>query len=116
MTTIVPSEFDGVTWLEPWALVEENDRRPLEHELRRELAANVRHVLFGRPTRAIGRRSDRDDVLYLVENPRQFAVVHLTYVCETRPEYPRTTVFETFSEFVEARMTPDRDEFADGDE
>jgi hypothetical protein len=107
------SNIDEVTWLEPWARLEEQDQDVLERELRRELIAG--HVLFGRDARAIARRDDQDDVLFLVEAPPQLAVVHLTYVRESRPEFPHTMLFETIAEFAEACMLPDHAELTDDD-
>ena len=66
---------DDFEWLEPWVPVADQDREGMERELTHELAAG--HVLFGRKACAIGRRNDQDDVLFVVDGPRQFAVVHL---------------------------------------
>jgi hypothetical protein len=108
-----PATIDDVIWLEPWALLEAQGRDALERELRRELIAG--HVLFGREARAIARREDQDDVLFMVEAPEQLAVVHLTYVRDTRPEFPHTMIFETIAQFIEACMLPDHAELTDDD-
>jgi hypothetical protein len=107
------SRLDDIEWLEPWIGVEDRARESTERELTRELAAG--HVLFGRKARAVGRRQDQDDVLFALDGPRQFAVVHLTYARETRPEFPHTLVFESIQEFVEGCMLPDHEEFTDED-
>ena len=112
MTSGTEMTDDNFEWLEPWVPVADQDREGMERELTHELAAG--HVLFGRKARAIGRRNDQDDVLFVVDGPRQFAVVHLTYARETRPEWPHTIVFESVQEFVEACMLPDHEEYTDG--
>jgi hypothetical protein len=79
-------------------------------ELRREVPAG--HVLFGRTVQTVGRRQDRDDVLfYLGESVPQFAVVHLTYTRETRPEWPDTTLFDTLEAWIDQCMIPDAEDF-----
>ena len=70
------------------------------------------HVLFGRKVQTIGRRQDCDDVLfYLGESVPQFAVVHLTYARETRPEWPNTSLFDTLDAWIQQCMTPDAEDF-----
>ena len=107
------TEKDDLEWLEPWAPVDELLRDALERELDRELVAG--HVLFGREIRALARRHDRDDVLFVAESPRQFAVVHLTYARETRPEWPHAMIFGSLQEFAEGCMVPDHEELTDED-
>ena len=106
-------EFEGLEWLEPWTPVPDRDREEMERELTRELRPG--HVLFGRNARAIGQREDQDDVVFVVDGPKQFAVVHLTYARETHPDWPHTLVFESLEEFVEGCMLPDHEEFTDED-
>ena len=69
-------------------------------------------TLFGRTVQTVGRRQDCDDVLfYLGESVPQFAVVHLTYARETRPEWPNAMVFDTLDAWIQQCMTPDAEDF-----
>lgn len=110
------AELDELVWLEPWSAVEERHRAALERELQRELIAG--HVLFGREARAVGRRKDRDDVLFALfaaGGPSELAVVHLTYARETTPDWPHTMLFASAAEFVAGCMRPDHEELTDDD-
>ena len=71
----------------------------LENELREEVDQG--HILFHRSARAIAHRRDRDDVLFEVDSPAQFALVHLTYTSPERPPFPMTVLFESLVEFIE---------------
>jgi hypothetical protein len=102
---------DQPAWREPWVPVA-NEREPglLAAELLREVAPG--HPLHDRPVRIWARRCDCDDVLVLVGNPEQLAVVHLSYASRPdRPPWPKTRIFDSFAEFVEKIMIPDHDEF-----
>jgi len=68
--------------------------------------------LFGRTIQAVCRRQDCDDVLfYLGEAAPQFAVVHLTYARETRPEWPNTALLDTLEAWILQCMIPDGEGF-----
>jgi hypothetical protein len=107
------TKFDPfhIQWRVPWQpLPSEHDSATVA-ELQREMCSG--HVLFGRTVQAIGRRQDCDDVpFYLGETAPQFAVVHLTYARETRPEWPSTSLFDTLDAWIEQCMIPDAEEFA----
>jgi len=68
--------------------------------------------LVDRQVKAIARRMDRDDVLFLLDEGPQVAVVHLTYSSENLPEFPTTQVYESLAEFEILRMTPDHGEYS----
>jgi len=51
-------------------------------------------------------------LFYLGEAVPQFAVVHLTYARETRPEWPETVFFDTLEGWIERCMIPDAEDFA----
>ena len=102
-------ELANVHWLEPWSPVDPSHAEPLARELRRELSGD--HALFGRPAQAVARRCDCDDVLFVVGDPLQFAVVHLTYSRETSAEWPRTVFFTSFADFANERMMQDHEEY-----
>ena len=106
------TEIGEVEWLEPWsAIVDDEMRAQLEGEVARE--AGRGHPLFQRPARALARRYDQDDVLYEVGSPSQLAVVHLTYAPKPdQPPWPWTTLFDSMTAFIDARMRPDHEEYA----
>jgi hypothetical protein len=107
------TKFDTsqIQWREPWLAVSPDHAPKLEAELHRETRAG--HVLFGRSVTAVGRRQDCDDFLfYLGDVSPQFAVVHLTFQQETRPDWPSTALFDSLASWTEQRMIPDAEEFA----
>lgn len=107
------TKFDTsqIQWREPWYAISADYAPKVEAELRHEMYAG--HVLSGRSAMAIGQRQDRDDFLfYLGESAPNFAVVHLTFQRETRPEWPRTILFDSVASWIEQCMIPDAEEFA----
>jgi hypothetical protein len=99
-----------IQWRFPWRPVPPEQDAGTVAELHREMPTG--HVLFGRTVQTVGRRQDCDDVLfYLGESVPQFAVVHLTYARETRPEWPNTTLFDTLEAWTEQSMIPDAEDF-----
>ena len=106
------TKFDAsqIQWREPWLAVSPDLAPKFVAELHRELCAG--HVLFGRSVAAVGRRQDCDDILfYLGDTAPRFAVVHLTQQRETRPEWPKTSLFDSLAAWTEQRMIPDAEEF-----
>jgi len=96
--------------LAPWvAISSEQQRRSLEQELSREIGPD--HVLAGKTTRALARRSDRDDVLFETAG-LGFAVVHLTWSGhrEATAGWPRTELFSSLDEWRAKRMNRDHEE------
>jgi len=104
-------EVEKVDWLEPWSpVVDPKHAATLERELKKEVTRG--HALFGQNARAIAVRSDQDDVLFAIGNPIRLVVVHLTWLSGAdRPPWPRTTFFESASEFVEKQMKADHSAF-----
>ena len=99
-----PDDFTNLQWLEPW--------RPTAAGLEAELEKEVgpAHPLFGRQAISVGRRDDRDDVLFfLPDNPYPLAVVHLTWAAirENSPEWPHTTFYSSLDEWAERCMKQD---------
>jgi hypothetical protein len=97
--------------LEPW--LEVTSEAPL---LEKELAAELgpRHPLRGRIMRAVARRQDCDDVLFVsVDEPHVVAVVHLTYANrpEQDPRWPGTTFFDSMRDWMERGMRVDHQDF-----
>jgi hypothetical protein len=102
-----------VEWLVPWYSVVDDPAAvaAVERELGRELS--VGHPLHGLPVRALGRRQDCDDVLYVVEDGTQrVAVVHLTWTNSPpeRPPCPATIVFPSLEKWVADGMHRDHEE------
>lgn len=81
-------------WLDPWYGIEGSERARLEIELRRELSPG--HILHGVSLTALGRRKDRDDVLFrLDDGTGRIAVVHLTWIGrpESDPTWPFAKIY-----------------------
>jgi hypothetical protein len=100
-------ERPAVEWLVPWHPVDDPAiRRSLLAELQRELPKG--HVLTGASLTAIGRRQDRDDVLFALSDGR-VAIVHLTWSgkCEPVPTSPWTMIFDSLNRFIEEEMKPE---------
>lgn len=99
-------------WLAPWDPIEGGAPDDgTVRELRREIGD--RHVLHGVPVRPVGRRRDRDDVLFeLLDGSGRLAAVHLTYATrrEADPRWPETTLFESLGDF-EREMRDDHAEW-----
>jgi len=104
----VDSTMMEVRFLEPWGPV--TNPRGLEEELAREVGEG--HRLSGRKLRAVARRSDCDDVLFVGDNLA--AVVHLTWTNETSPDRPAAEIFPSMREWAARRMEPDHEELTGG--
>jgi hypothetical protein len=105
-------DLSAVRLLEPWERLGWDSRVTLEGELSRELVAG--HELFGRPVRAVARRRDRDDVLFVVAQPDRLAVVHLTFAgSPEHPPWPTTEIFDAAWKFVD-RAIADAKEYGAG--
>jgi hypothetical protein len=91
--------FAAEQWLDPWERVRAEHRAALESELTSEIGPG--HPLYRRPARAIARRSDCDDVLFHVESPEEFVVVHLTYASHPEePPWPHSERFSSLPDFT----------------
>jgi len=102
-------DLKNLKWLDPWYQASPG----LEAELERETGTG--HPLHGRKAISVGRRFDRDDVLFILpDNPSPLAVVHLTWKGkrEKDPEWPRTTFYSSLEDWIENRMKPDHYEYA----
>ncbi|OPY88303.1 MAG: hypothetical protein A4E71_00514 [Smithella sp. PtaU1.Bin162] len=98
----------------PWMAIEEKTRVSFEKELQKELGEE--HPLYQKAVRAIARREDGDDVLFLLDpQTTECAVVHLTWQgCRDFDEkWPMAEIFMSLDEFKVKRMLPDHDEFCD---
>jgi hypothetical protein len=110
-----PELSPNVEWLEPWQRLEGPDdalvREPLVRELEKELPPQ--HVLRGVSVVPVARRIDCDDVLFATTDPlKPLAVVHLTYSTETDPNWPHTTLYASWSDWIERCLLPDSEEYS----
>ena len=100
-----------IEWLEPWdSLCTEPSS--FEEELYKEIGEG--HILYGKNVSAMGRRYDKDDFLFLIDDSDfSFAVVHLTFSRkrENNPNFPTTKVFKNLDDWTENCMMPDHEEF-----
>lgn len=102
LINVMCKDAGNTIWLVPWHPIE--DGRP-DDRTAKELYAELceRHNLFGIQARPVARRQDCDDVLFeLLDGSGRFAVVHLTYAQhpETNQQWPGTTVYRDWSEFL----------------
>jgi hypothetical protein len=100
-------------WLEPWEPLNDSGEG-FVNELRKELAS--RHVLFDVPVRAIARHVGCDDVLFATADPANpLVVVHLTWASptESEPQWPYTTLYKNWQDWIERRMNPDHREYSE---
>ena len=99
-------------FLEPWIALEA-DAEYFQRELLAEVGTS--HRLHGREMRAVARREDCDDVLFVsIDEPPLVAVVHLTYAKrpETDPRFPSTTIFESMDDWIQRGMKADHEDHA----
>jgi hypothetical protein len=106
------TKFDTsqIQWRVPWWPVSAEQDAATVAELRREMPTG--HILYGRTVQTVGHRQDCDDILfYLGDSAPRFAVVHLTYAQETKPEWPSTMLFDSLQSWIEQCMIPDAEDF-----
>ncbi|MBV9959539.1 MAG: hypothetical protein JO360_14030 [Acidobacteria bacterium] len=102
-------DFTDFQWLEPWR----SSPSGLEVELERECSSA--HPLSGHKAISVGRRDDRDDVLFfLPDHALPLAVVHLTWSGkrEAHPGWPQTIFYSSLDDWVERCMKREQLEFA----
>jgi hypothetical protein len=74
---------------DPWIRVSADTRASLEAELRAEVSKG--HPLFEKQTIAVARCDGCDDVVFSIEDPARFVMVHLTWrQAPEPPPWPRT--------------------------
>jgi putative acetyltransferase len=103
MQAKLPPNFE---WPEPWQPIsDEAIASSLLAELLKEVGQA--HCLFQQAMKAVARREDDDDVLFLTSDPaRPLAVVHLTWrgSPEPEPSCPGTTFFTDWKDWVADTM------------
>jgi hypothetical protein len=100
----VRQKLRDLDWPGSWAPIEP----AFSDELRREVGQG--HVLYGRVAVAVARATNSDDMLFwLPDGPAAFAEVHLTWTGkrEWRPEWPITSLFSSFEDWVERSLRAD---------
>jgi len=111
LDTMTKFDASQIQWRKRWLAILPDHASQAEAELHREMCAG--HVLFGRSVTAVGRRQDCSDILfYLGDVSPQFAVAHLTFQKESRPNWPSTSLFDSLAAWTERCMIPDAKEFA----
>lgn len=86
--------------LTAWPLV-----KPLSLSLEKEVALG--HLIYGQSVRALARRIDCDDVLFVLASG-QVACVHLIWSGQQEsPPWPSTHVYGSLQEFIATRMQDD---------
>jgi hypothetical protein len=111
MLTEPPPEIE---WLKPWESLRGSGDN-LVKELNREL--NSEHVLHGMVVAALARRIDCDDVLFATANSElPLAVVHLTWTGRRKrdPNWPQTTCYTGWPDWVERCLLPDHEQYGRG--
>jgi hypothetical protein len=103
MTTL--ANIEAIEWRGSWeAVANDVERQFLETELTTTL--HPAHTLYKRPITAIARRTDNDEVLFLVRNSggggREFVQVHLTGSTERTPDEPACTLFVSLEAWMDA--------------
>ena len=84
---------------EGWQHLSAEEARAIEAELEREVGKE--HVLYQAKVKAIARRVDQDDFLFLAESSEyRLYVVHLTWCQETNPALPHTTHYADKFDFI----------------
>ncbi|QLY77851.1 hypothetical protein [Clostridium intestinale] len=102
--------YGNIAWLEPWyCLCTEGSS--FEQELYKELGKN--HVLNNKKVSVIGRRYDRDDFLFEINDIEfKLAVVHLTFSGKDESgTYPKTKLYKDLDDWINRCMLPDHTEF-----
>ncbi|WP_457278669.1 hypothetical protein [Polaromonas sp. P5_D5] len=93
-------------FLAPWY---EKKDDSLVAELQREVPNG--HALHGISVTVLGRRDDKDDVLFaLQDGTGRIAAVHLTFQVETDVRWPSFSMFANEAEWIE-KMQADHAEF-----
>lgn len=115
LLAILRHDFESVPALAPpWHHVL-GEAPKLEAELRREVGPG--HVLWKRDLRAVARRSDADDVLFVdAAEPQSVTAVHLTWSGDREPDprWPETMTFASWDDWrvftLSSEIVPRRDD------
>lgn len=107
---------NNINWLEPWdSLCTE----PSSFEIELYKEVGEQHILYGKKVSTVGRRYDKDDILFQVHDSNlYFAVVHLTYSNkrDVNPKFPQTKIYRDLDDWINNCMLPDHAEYILDDE
>lgn len=93
-------------FLTPWR---ESTDEALLTELQRKVPRG--HFLYEIPVKVLGRRDDKDEVLFeLQDDTGRLVAVHLTFQVETDIHWPHFSVFASEAEWIQ-RMQADHVDF-----
>lgn len=104
---ITSFDFVALRWLEPW----QPAAAGLEAELKREVGRG--HPLFGQKALSVGRRTDTEDVLFLLpDHALPLAVVRLTWSGrrEEAKDSPPAAFYSSIDQWAEECMAADHSE------
>lgn len=88
----------------PWRKTDDGEF--FEAELKKEMT--FFHPLKRKKVKAVGNRTDRDDVLFkLTDGSNRYAVVHLTYNKERSRKFPLTKFYKDWTEFYQQEVAND---------
>lgn len=100
--------YADLSLLEPWQSTD--DPTYYEKELRKEIT--FFHPLNWKRVRAIGIRTDRDDVLFEILNgSSKYAVAHLTYKKGSSRKFPATHFYKDWEDLYKNRLLKDHEEW-----
>jgi hypothetical protein len=107
--------MNDIPWKDPWYSIDDAPKiqSAMNAQLAREMP--VGHALEGYRYHAIARRMDNDDVLFVLDDGPEVAVVHLTWRSsrETSPVWPHTARFSTLEAFIVECLEPDAADYND---
>lgn len=102
--------YADLSLLEPWQRTD--NPTFYEKELKKEVS--FFHPLYWKKVKAIGIRSDRDDVLFeVLRGSAKYAVVHLTYAKERSRKFPTTHFYKNWEDLYKNRLLEDHKQWED---
>jgi hypothetical protein len=120
-------KFTSDKLLEPWSLIDIEQKTSFEDELKREITPTKspldffspkdNHTLVGADFSALAKYGPNDDILFevFIEGEiSRLAVVHLTWTSRKKEHsnfFPATYFYLDFDDFAEKRMKPDNTEW-----
>ena len=88
--------------IEPWTIVDSSEKEKLMEEYSKEIHQN--HILFDEKLELIGRRQDRDDILFYLLEKEELAIVHLTWSGKRESDNWPSTDFQSVKDFINEMM------------
>lgn len=101
------NKADPMELIEPWFAVTAKEKEAFEKEFSKELHGS--HFLYEKKLNLIGRREDRDDILFIISGTTKLAVVHLTWSGRRETGgWPKTQIL-SIQEFLRAMKIENRE-------